>query len=92
MDIQHIDFDINSIRADFGASAQFKSSIDKIQYNDNYSQIVSRGINFLNMEYSLTFSNLTDEDTKKVISFFQSQFYYDVQDYDIKGNFTNKRL
>jgi len=92
MDIQHIDFDINSIRADFGASAQFQSSIDKIQYNDNYSQIISRGINFLNMQYSLTFSNLTDEDTKKVISFFQSQFYYDVQDYDIKGNFTNKRL
>lgn len=92
MDIQHTNFNFNSVRPSFGSTAEFSSTIKSLEYNDSYSQTLSEGLNFINMSYGLNLQNLTDIESQNVVSFLQSQFYYEPQQYDGDGSFSNKRV
>lgn len=92
MDIQHKDFNLNNTRVNFGSEAEFSAEIKSLNYSDNYSQIVSEGLNFITMNYNAKFDNLTDIDSQNIIAFLQSQFYYEAQDYSSNGSFSNKRV
>jgi phage-related protein len=92
MDIQHNSFDFSSVRPTFGATATFSANIKYLDHSDGYSQTLSQGLNFINMSYGLNLQNLTDEESQNVVSFLQSQFYYEPQQYDGDGSFSNKRV
>lgn len=92
MDINSTDASSISVSPSFGSSATFSSFNDSITYGDNYSQIMSKGINALNMTLNLQFTQLTDTESQDLISFLQKQFYYEPQTYSSTGKFTNKRI
>lgn len=76
----------------FGASASFSSLSNYTKYGDSHSQRNLKGINGLSMSLSLNFNQLTDNESQDLISFLQSQFYYELQNYSADGSFNNKRL
>ena len=76
----------------FGASVSFSSLIDTTHMGDNHKKAVNRGINSLTMSAALSFETLTDSESQKIISFLQSNFYNESQQYNSDGTFTNKRI
>jgi phage-related protein len=92
MDISIIENANLPVAASFGGTASFSSLVDSVVLNDSYSQRSLKGINSLNMSLDLSFNQLTDEETRKTISFLQKNFYYTPQEYHIYGVFTNKRI
>lgn len=76
----------------FGGTASFSSLSENITFGDNHGQRMLKGINALNMSLSLNFNNLTDVDSQDLISFLQSNFYYELQNYQNNGSFDNKRI
>ena len=76
----------------FGTQASFSSINDQITMGDNYSQIMIKGINALTMSLGVQFQNLTNDEAENAVSFLQSQFDYEAQNYSNEGKFTNKRI
>lgn len=76
----------------FGSSVSFSALSNSISFGDNRSQRMLKGINGLNMSLNLNFNNIKDDEANDLIGFFQSQFYYDPQNYSSNGSFTNKRI
>ena len=68
----------------FGASVSFSSLIDTTHMGDNHKKAVNRGINSLTMSAALSFETLTDSESQKIISFLQSNFYNESQQYSIQ--------
>ena len=92
MDIKHQDVESFDFRPNFGATAEFSANLSTFKYGNNYSQRIPRGINALSMKLNLEFSQLTDEEIKRAVSFLQKQFHYEAQDYSNLGYFKNKRI
>jgi len=76
----------------YGSTAKFSAVLGSFNFGDYWSSRSIKGINGLNMTLDLNFNELTDLQTQNLISFFQSQFYYDLQDYSNDGSFSNKRI
>lgn len=74
MDISIIENANLPVAASFGGTASFSSLVDSVVLNDSYSQRSLKGINSLNMSLDLSFNQLTDEETRKTISFLQKTF------------------
>lgn len=92
MEINHTNTnEINELPS-FGSSAKFSAILDSTNFGDNWSSRSIKGINGLNMTLDLNFNELTDLQSQNLISFFQSQFYYETQHYSNDGSFSNKRL
>lgn len=92
MEINHTNInEINELPS-FGSSAKFSAILDSTNFGDNWSSRSIKGINGLNMTLDLNFNELTDLQSQNLISFFQSQFYYETQNYSNDGSFSNKRL
>lgn len=95
MDIKNTNSASINISPSFGASASFSSVSDSITFGNNHKQIMLGGINGLSMSLDLQFDELTDNESNNLISFFQSQFRYEIQNYvgGITGMaFDNKRI
>ena len=92
MNIKRTNSNALNLVANFGAQASFSSVNDKITFGDNYSQTMIKGLNALNMSLNVSFANLTDQQSEDAISFLQSKFDYEPQNYSTDGHFTNKRL
>lgn len=92
MDIKNTDSTSIEVSPSFGATASFTSLSESMTYGDNHSQRSLRGINSLKMSLNLTFNELTEIENQKLISFLQSHFYYELQNYNTAGYFDNKRL
>ncbi|MBP02794.1 MAG: hypothetical protein CMM25_08305 [Rhodospirillaceae bacterium] len=81
-----------SHRPSFGCSASFTSTANDAGFGDNFSQRMLKGINSLQMNLSLNFNELTDDESRDLISFLESQFDYEPQAYSSDGSFSNKRI
>jgi len=92
MDIKKTDSTSINIAPAFGCTASFAVQPHVIKYGDNHSQISLKSINSLSMSLNLKFNELTDYESSDLISFLQSQFYYELQNYSNDGSFNNKRL
>ena len=92
MDIKNTDASSIEVLPSFGATASFTSLSNSITYGDNHTQRHLRGINALKMSLSLNFNELTDIENQRLISFLQSHFIYELQNYDSAGFFDNKRI
>lgn len=92
MDIQHIDTNSINVLPSFGSSASFSSLIQSVSFGDGFTARSTKGINALQMTLNLQFKELTDIETQPLISFLQSHFYYEPQEYSTEGRFTNKRV
>lgn len=92
MNIKRTNSNSLNLLANFGAQASFSSVNDKITFGDNYSQTMIKGINALTMTLNVSFTNLTEDESHNAISFLQSRFDYEVQNYSTDGYFTNKRV
>lgn len=92
MDISIVEEDFLVVPASFGGTASFSSLSHSVKLNDSYSQRMLKGINSLSMSLDLKFNQLTDLETRTMISFLQKNFYYEPQEYNTVGVFTNKRI
>lgn len=81
-----------NLRPSFGSEASFSSINDEVTFGDNHSQRMTKGINALTMSLNLSFQGLTNDESNDAISFLQSQFDYEAQNYSNEGRFTNKRV
>ena len=92
MDLKNTEYNNLDMQPAFGSSASFTSLNHSVRYGDNYSQVLPQGINSLTMTLNLNFEELIDTQSHDLISFFQKQFYYEPQQYNIEGYFDNKRI
>tara|TARA_A200000159_G_scaffold137865_1_gene138337 strand:+ start:571 stop:1701 length:1131 start_codon:yes stop_codon:yes gene_type:complete len=92
MDIKNTGSKKINVSPTFGASASFSSVQEKSSFGDNHSQRVLRGINSLKMSLDLTFEELTDRESRDLVSFLQSHTAYEIQNYSVEGKFDNKRI
>lgn len=92
MDIQNTKSNSINVSPTFGCSASFSSIQESTNFGDNHSQRVLRGINSLKMTLGLNFQDLTDVESKQLVSFLQSHLAYEIQNYSNLGKFDNKRI
>jgi len=93
MDIKHIDLNSFNFKPALGAQASFSSIIQETKFHNNYSQLFSMGINSLSMSLQLSFTELTDLESKQLISFLQQSFFAEPQNYDSSSaSFSNQRI
>ena len=92
MDIKHVNTNTINVLPTFGSSASFSSLIESSSFGDGFVSRSNKGINALQMTLNLEFKELTDLESQELISFLQSQFFYEPQIYSNEGKFTNKRI
>lgn len=92
MDLRDTNISSLTLAPSFGSSASFSCLNESITFGDNYSQVLPKGINSMNMSMNLQFNDLDDDLTLDLLSFLQGQFYYKLQDYNQLGYFNNKRI
>ena len=92
MDLKNTETNGINVKPSFGSSASFSCSNKSFTFGDNYTTIMPDGINSLKMKLNLNFNDLIDSEALDLISFFQNQFYYKIQDYNNLGYFNNKRV
>ena len=92
MDILNKDNSAFDWSPSFGVKASFSSLNDEFIFGDNHKKMMSRGINSLSMSLGVEFNIMTDTEVNEILSFLQSHFYYDPQDYNTAGKFNNKRI
>jgi len=92
MDILNKDNSAFDWSPSFGVKASFSSLNDEFIFGDNHKKMMSRGINSLSMSLGVEFDIMTDTEVNEILSFLQSHFYYDPQDYNTAGKFNNKRI
>lgn len=80
----------------FGCTASFSSVNESITFANNFKQVVPKGINSLSMKLNLNFPQLTNIESRELISFIENQFQYEAQsttnDSQGRPTFDNKRL
>jgi len=80
----------------FGCTASFSSVNESITFADNFKQVLPKGINSLTMKLNLNFNQLTNIQSRELISFFENQFKYKPQsttnDSQGRPTFDSKRL
>lgn len=92
MDIRRTSKSSFDYKPSFGSSVAFSSLNESKSFGDNHKKMMSKGINSLKMSISLTFNELTDNESNELISFLQSQYYYSPQNYNSNGSFDNQRI
>lgn len=92
MDINKTDANSITLLPAFGGTARFSSLINQFEYGDSHKMKMSKGINSLKASFNLRYDVLTDSESQDLISFLQSRFYYEIQNYDAAGKFDNKRI
>ena len=80
------------LNLEYGVTVNFSSMNNSFTMGDNYTKRNSKGINALNMSLNCKFSELTDDEAAEAISFLQKHYYYEPQDYNNAGKFTNLDL
>ena len=89
---QYNSSDYLSLKPNYGASFKFDANLNEITMGHNHMFKLPKGINALSMTANLTFSELTDEESDNAVSFLQSKYYYNEQNYSTAGNFTNNKI
>jgi len=92
MDIKHTNNNSINFRPSFSSTVSFSAVFNSFKFGDNFSQRVPNSINSLGMKAELSFDELTDNESQELVTFLQKQFYYEAQNYNNLGYFTNKRI
>ena len=92
MDIRRTNKSSFDYRSSFGSSVSFSSLSEGKAFGDGHKKMMPKGINSLKMSMSLSFNELTDDESNELISFLQSQYYYSPQNYNSNGSFDNQRI
>lgn len=92
MDIRDISQSTFTDRPSFGSQASFQANIDVVDFSDSHTQRVIKSLNGLSMELDLSFNELTEIESHRIINFLESHFYAEPQSYNTAGKFNNTRV
>ena len=81
-----------SLKPNYGASFKFDANLNQITMGHNHMFKMAKGINALSMTADLTFSELTDDESDDAVSFLQSKYYYNEQDYVTSAEFRDHSI
>ena len=76
----------------YGSTVNFSSILNDFTMGDYHMSRMPKGINSLNMSAQLRFTELTDDEIDYAISFLQSKYYNNLQNYNSAGHFDNKKI